>query len=293
MKKLIIIGFYSLISGTAFAQTSHIVQQNPTPTPGYPPSAISRPYWVDRPIIEVLGRATLEFTPNRVSFAIVVEETNNDADTALSRVAARTRPAIEKVQNLMRGKGQISVTYLRDELYQQYRDREGNKIENTREDKVENYVARYIINIKLDDATLLPNIKAELLAVGNAKMQSEAEYSFVPSTEQARSMFRSAMKDGEERAKIVAEAHHGRTKLLVFEEGVTQCISSQTGPIAIERMTVQVAPTEMISNITASSETVVVTGQKRKLTSQELIMPASPEPVQIEASVCMVYAIDQ
>lgn len=291
MKKLLLSCILALTSSVAFAQTA-VPARVPAPerADGFPPNAMHRPYWVDRPIIEVLGRATLEFAPNRVSFSVVVEETNSDADVALSRVAARARPAIEKVQGLIGHKGRLSVTYTREELYQQYRDREGNRVENTREDKIENYVARYIVHVQLDDATLLPTIKAELLAVGNAKMQMEAQYEFVPSPEQARTMFRAATVDGAERAKIVADAHRGRLKLLLIEEGTTQCIGQATGPVAVQ---VEMTSPVMYAPVSPAPEMVTVTGSRRKLTSQELIMPAAPNFVRHEAQVCMIYAIEQ
>ncbi len=251
-----------------------------------PPYAAVRPYWVDRPIIEIIGRAEKKVMPNRAEFSIVYKEVASDSDEATAKLTERVRPGIDKVRAMIGNKGGVNATYDREILYQQYRDKDGNRIDNEREDKIDKYVAIWRIKIELSDLNLIAPVRAELIAIGNAEIRDGIEYSLEPTPSMAREIRTMAMNDGLEMAKTVANAHGKTLKLLVYEEGRTQCLSS---------------PTTQNGSVTdrsgapaySSTETVMVTGSRRpKLTPEQLILPVSPQLVTLTSSVCLVYAID-
>ena len=253
-------------------------------TPDLPPYAAIRPYWVDRPVVEVIGQANIEFAPNRANFTIKFFEVDTNSDEATRRVTDRVRPGLERARLLVGNKGTINAVYSRTILYEQYRDREGNRNENEREDKISSFVAYWEIDVSLTDMNLVSAVRAELLAIGGAEMTRNIEFELNPTPEQTRSVIAAAVNDGYEQAKMVASVHGMRPRLLVFEEGRTQCLASAT-----TRPVVAGAPIRA-----ASSELVVVTGSRiRKLTPEEMTMPISPEPVELSSSVCMVYALEQ
>jgi len=281
MRRIHIIGMGLLfLPTTAFAQLN---VRTTAITPDIPPYAAIRPYWVDRPIIEVIGRANVEFAPNRANFSIKYFEVDTNSDEATRKVTDRVRPGLERARSLIGNKGTINATYSRTTLYEQYRDREGNRNENEREDKISNYVAYWTIEVNLTEMSIISAVRAELLAIGGAEMNENIEFEFEPTPEQARSVIAAAANDGFEQAKMVANIHGMRPRLLVFEEGRTQCLASATTRGA----TTSNAPTR------ASNEMIVVTGSRlRKLTPEEMNLPVAPNPIESSAQVCMVYALE-
>lgn len=259
-----------------------------------PPYAAIKPYWIDKPVIEVIGRSNVMFNPNRVSINFSVQEINENADEGLAKLTKRTKPVIEKVKSMLGKDDAITVNYRREAIYQQYKDKEGNKISNQREDKIENYVLHWDIAITTQKFEIVPKIKAEILAIGNSKMNGSEYYSFVPSTEQTRQVFQSAVEDGARRAEVVASINKGsKLKLLVVQEGQSQCLSSPTTQAGssydnayVER---SLSPAPMI---TPSPDEPPASNNSAKLQSNDLIMPSAPAKYPLEASVCMVYAIE-
>lgn len=258
-----------------------------------PPYAAIKPYWIDKPVIEVIGRSNVMFNPNRVSMNFSVQEINENADDGLAKLTKRTKPVIEKVKSLLGKDDSITVNYRREAIYQQYKDKDGNKISNQREDKIENYVLHWDIAITTQKFEIVPKIKAEILAIGNSRMNNAEYYSFVPSTEQTRQVFQNAVEDGARRAEVVASINKGsKLKLLVVQEGQTQCLSSpttQTGNVvAQDEYEMKTSPAMAMAEPAPPPEQ----NGGARLQASDLIMPSAPSKYPLEASVCMVYAIE-
>lgn len=261
----------------------------PSDNPSY---AAIKPYWIDRPVIEVIGRSNVMFNPNRVSLNFTVQEINDNADEGLAKLTKRTKPVIEKVKSMLGKDDSISVNYRREAIYQQYKDKDGNKISNQREDKIENYVLRWDIAITTQKLEIAPKIKAEILAIGNSKMNQAETYSFEPSTEQTRQVFQEAVEDGSQRAQMVASVNKGsKLKLLVVQEGASQCLSSATTETgeAYDRVAANAAP---MVDYHPDPVQAPANEKVQVLQANDLIMPSAPSKYPLEASVCMVYAIE-
>ena len=258
-----------------------------------PPYAAIKPYWIDKPVVEIIGRANVLFDPNRASMNFTIQEINENADEGLVKLTKRTKPVIEKVKSMLGKDDSITVNYRREAIYQQYKDKEGNKISNQREDKIENYVLHWDIAITTQKFENVPKIKAEILATGNARMNGTEYYSFVPAIEQSREMYMAALKDGAERAKITSSVYGGKLKLLVVQEGQSQCLSSpttETGNIVAQADYEMRSAPMMISAAPAPPPPEPKSGTQ--LQASDLIMPSAPAKHSMSASVCMVYAIE-
>lgn len=289
LTKFSLIALALLVPQISNAQNVVKTISGPSDNPTY---AAIKPYWIDRPVIEVIGRSNVMFNPNRVSLNFTVQEINDNADEGLAKLTKRTKPVIEKVKSMLGKDDSISVNYRREAIYQQYKDKEGNKISNQREDKIENYVLHWDIAITTQKFEIVPKIKAEILAIGNSKMNQAETYSFEPSMEQTRQVFQEAIEDGSQRAQMVASVNKGsKLKLLVVQEGASQCLSSATTETgeAYDRVAANVTPAP---DYPAEPIQVQANEKVQVLQANDLIMPSAPSKYPLEASVCMVYAIE-
>src|SRR5262245_19259781 len=57
-------------------------------------SGFDRPYWLNRSVIEAVGRAELEVLPDRATFQVTFEETAREAGDASAQAADRARLAV-------------------------------------------------------------------------------------------------------------------------------------------------------------------------------------------------------
>ncbi len=254
----------------------------PSDTPNY---AALEPYWARKPVVEILGRSKMEFESNKAKLRFIVAEVDKDPDQALLKVSKNTQPVIEKIMGILGKDGRVDVNYYRDVIYQQYKDKDGNKIENTREDKIENYVIGWSIIIETKNINLIPTIRAEILAIENSRMTDKVEYSFSPTPIQERQLFTAAIEDGKERAKIISDAYGVKLKLLMTQEGRTECLGSPSGYGETN--------SGGMKTYAGVKETVVVSGSRMKARPVDLIMPASPETNELKSLVCMVYAVEK
>jgi uncharacterized protein len=258
-----------------------------------PPYAAIKPYWIDRPVIEVIGRAKVQFDPNRVGMNFTIQEINENADIGLAKLTKRTKPVLEKIKAMLGKDDSISVSYRRQAIYQQYKDKDGNRIENQREDKIENYVLYWDIAITTQKFEIAPRLKAEILAIGNARMNGTEYYSFAPTSAQSREIFKAAVQDGNERAKLVSSLNNNKLKLLVVQEGQDQCLSSPTTQIGNSYPQENYAEARAVSMpMMAAPAPPPPVANGIVLQADDLIMPAAPAKHSMEANVCMVFAID-
>lgn len=279
-----------------FANAQSVVKNIAGPVDN-PPYAAIKPYWIDTPVIEVIGRSNMLFEPNRATMNFTIQEINENADEGLAKLTKRTKPVIEKVKSMLAKEDAISVNYRRQAIYEQYKDKEGNKIQNTREDKIEKYVLYWDISITTHKTENISKIKSEILAIGDARMNGAEYYSFVPSAEQSREVFQAAVKDGAERAKLISSINGNRTKLLVIQEGQSQCLSSPTTQIGNvypnEDARYEIAPAPPPAPIVPSMALFANKGAAPVLQASDLIMPSAPNKHPMSASVCMVFSIEK
>lgn len=259
--------------------------QGPSDTPNY---AAIQPFWVNTPTIEVLGRAKINFVANNAKMEFSVYEIDKDPDKALLKVSQRSKPAIDNVIKILNGKGRIDVNYVRREIYAQYKNAKGEMVENDREDKIENYIVGWEIKVEVNDFTLIPKIRSELLAIENAKMRDNVNYSFSSSAEQERDLFALAIKDGKERAKIIADAHGLKLNLLTVQEYSKECLSTPSG-----YGTSPEKNTKPSFSYSEQDDIITVTGSRIKPKPADLLMPAFPETFERVSIVCLSYAIEK
>lgn len=290
------VGLALIPAATASAQAAPSAQPSPgivrtaAAPPDVPPYAALQPYWASRPVIEAIGRADLRFQPNRVALRVEMFAVNANSNVALNEVSAAAQAAVARAREIAGDKAKISATSSVEINYEQYRERDGTRIENERLDKVESYTHTWTVSVELSDIALLPRVRAALLAGENAQQVGAAQFRLEPDAAQARAVWQAAVEDGRERARIAATAHGGTLRLLVLQEGRNECLSSPTTDAA-PRMAFQ----DRTTNGAAFAEAgeVILRGARNARVAANYVMPAEPEPVSLTAQVCMVYALER
>ncbi|MGZ3305727.1 MAG: SIMPL domain-containing protein, partial [Asticcacaulis sp.] len=101
-------------------------------------------------------------------------------------------------------------------LYEQYRDKDGNRIEDRRADKINGYEVSLNLNIEVRDMAVLEKAYALVLAAGPSST-ANIYFSLQPSNAQNAWLYTEAVKDARARAIASAEAaggHLGAIKLI-------------------------------------------------------------------------------
>jgi uncharacterized protein len=270
------------------------------------PDRMVRPYWWDKPVVEALGRAQVEVQPNRANFGVDFVETNSDSGKAMEEAVSRAKLAVEAVKKIAGDKARVKTSVGVNPYYEQYRDKDGELIDNERPDKVRGYEARATLQVTMTDLSLAGRARGAVLA-----LKPEDSKPMFFALEQTIEMQRDAMKvaaqDARARAETTAIAAGAKLgDLLVLQEGQGPCMGSwssrqvarQTAPQQAVRG--QAAPQDAAMPVQVySSDKVVVTGQKRdgkpiiitEADIERVNLPSDNDPAVIQSSVCVVYAL--
>lgn len=249
-----------------------------------------RPYWIDSPVIEIIGSAALDFQPNRARLTVQLEAMDADADRAQMAVSDRARAAIARIQAVAGTRARVSAVSTREEVYEQYRTRDGTRVENERSDKVEFYIQRWTITVVLEDPSLVPSVRGELLSAGNARELSPVSFWFEPSPAESRAVFDAAVQDGTARAEIAARAAGGaRLRLVTMQEGQTDCLSVRR---EFDGVSPYLSVPSPVMAALPSPAPPPGPPETRRLTAIDVTLPADPPLTRLETSVCMIFAVE-
>jgi len=261
-----------------------------------------RPYWWDKPVVEGLGRAMMDVSPNRARFDLAFVETDGQSDAATKKAVARAKIAYDAIRKVAGDKARVTTSVNVTAFYEQYRDKDGNIQTNTREDKVKGYEAKASMAVVLTDASLAGRARAAALALGPQESGRISIY-LEQTAEMQRAIIEEAAKDARQRAMLTAVAAGGKLgDLLVVEEGTDSCMgnwsSSQVARVVggdnyrySSTMSPPPpppsAPPPPVASGTVGGRTITIT--EKDLAALDL--PSDPSPQQIQGSVCVIYTL--
>lgn len=277
--------------------------QSASPTGGhdYQEDVYVTPYWTRMPVIESIGRANMQVAPNRASFSVTYLETDKDAEDAMKLAVQRARLAYDTVKKIAGDKAIVQSSVSVDPYYEQYRDKDGYKIENDRPDKVVGYEAEASLNVVIEDISVSGEARAAVLALGPETSTPLRTY-LEATTELNRAAYEAAVADGSARAKATADASGSKLgKLLTVQEGNGPCLGRWTTSAGVngdyyDRARNMPAP---VPEASMRQESIVVTAQKIgnrevEITQEDidaLNLPSDLPKQSISSSVCMIYAV--
>ncbi|MBL8546851.1 MAG: SIMPL domain-containing protein [Hyphomonadaceae bacterium] len=257
-----------------------------------------RPYWLDRAVIEALGRAELEVPADRASFSVTFTEVDGNARDAMFAASDRARLAAAAIRS--RGGQGVSIQSSAEieTIHQEYRNRDGERVSSERADQVENYAVNVTLNVAINDISRAVATRAAAVAVGPESI-SDLSFSLDENAPARMRAYRAAVQDAAARARVAAEASGAPLgRLLVLQEGQGPCLgrwySAAAGDGARSRDNVQTSPSAMLS---VGEEAIVVTGSRvreLRLTAEDIErmrLPSDIPPLGLSAQVCAIYAV--
>lgn len=256
-------------------------------------ATFERPYWLERPVIEALGRAQVASAADRASFSVTFREVASQSRDAMFAASDRARLAAAAIRSRGGDSVRISSSADIEAIHEEYRNREGERVSSERADQVENYSVSVTLEIQVSDVSRAASVRAAAMAVGPEET-SDLNYSLDENSAARLRAYRGAVQDAAARARVAAEAGGvALGRLLVLQEGQGPCLGRWQYGAARERGGVQNAPMAVQES---GEDEIVVTGSRirtLRLTAEEIARMQLPEdvpPLELTAQVCAIYA---
>lgn len=252
------------------------------------------PYWTRAPVIEALGRAELEIAPNTATFSVTFIETGRDASNAMTKSVERAKRAYEAIKRTGGTQTIAESSVEVDPYYEQYKDEDGDLVENERPDKIRGYVARAGIDVEVNgDLELAGKVRAAALA-GGPEESTTLDISTKVSAAAQRAAYKAAVADAASRAKDSAEAA-GSTlgELLVIQEGSSPCLGrwsrSAIGRVSADEYSSD-SEERRVSTVTVTASKLAAAAIS-DAEIESLDLPSDIRTDTITASACLIYAV--
>lgn len=267
--------------------------------PDFQDQAFTTPYWTRVPVIEVLGRADMQVAPNRASFSVTYLETDKDSKKAMQLAVERGRLAYDTIKKAA-GKDSIVQSSVNvTALYEQYKDKDGNRIDNERSDKIRAYEARVTLTVTVEEVAKAGSARAGALALAPENSSGLTTY-LERTTELNREAYETAVKDGAARAKATASASGGKLgKLMVVQEGTGPCLGNWSSMAGSDYNYYGAAPAYAPPPPPPPPSPVssgMIDGRQVTITQADidsLNLPSDDKKQAVSSSVCMIYQIDR
>jgi uncharacterized protein YggE len=266
--------------------------------PDFQNQAFTTPYWTRVPVIEVLGRADMQVAPNRASFAVTYLETDKDSKKAMQLAVERGRLAYETIKKAAGKTSVIQSSVNVTALYEQYKDKDGNRIDNERSDKIRAYEARVTLSVTVEDVSKAGTARAGALALGPENSTGLSTY-LERTTELNRTAYEAAVKDAAARAEATAKASGSKLgKLMVVQEGSGPCLgnwSSMAGSDYDYYAAPAYAPPPPPPPPPPPVASGMIDGRQVTITQADidaLNLPSDDKTQAVSSSVCMIYQIE-
>ena len=188
------------LAAPAAGQTVGVINPNP-----YGPA----PWWMREPIIASLGEVHTQLPANRASFAADFQAVESTAPEATKSAAAKVRALTDALRAFDHDKVRVATTYSTRPLYEQYKDKDGNRVDNQRPDKIERYETSVNVTLDVRDLSMLEKVYSTVMTTGPTSARA-VYFSLTPDNATNTEMARLAMADAATRARQAAEAAGAR-----------------------------------------------------------------------------------
>ncbi|ESQ92408.1 SIMPL domain-containing protein [Asticcacaulis benevestitus] len=167
------------------------------------------PWWMKESVITQTGYVYTEVPANRASFSATFLTVADTAEKAQAQAIAQTRGLNQALAKLGSDKVRITTSFSMRALYEQYRDKNGNKIEDQRGDKIDKYQVSLNLSVEVRDTAQLEKAYALVLA---AAPTSSTPINFSLQADNATNtwLYTEATKDAHTRALQSAAAAGGK-----------------------------------------------------------------------------------
>jgi uncharacterized protein YggE len=214
LSKLLSISLIGLV--VASGGEARTVRAQPAPQAPAAPSAPANntaydraPWWMKQSVITQTGFVFTEIPANRASFSATFLSVDDSAEKAQTKAIAQTKALNQALAKLGKDAVRVETSFSMRALYEQYRDKNGNRIEDQRGDKINGYEVSLRISLEVRDMSVLEKAYALVLAAAPTQADS-ISFSLQPSNETNTWLYNEAIKDAHKRAQDAATAAGGR-----------------------------------------------------------------------------------
>ena len=183
------------------------VAQTPPATIGQP--FIPAPWWMKDPVIAAMGDVRTEVPANRAAFGARFSVVSKTAAEATTAATAKARELDAALAALGKDRVRLTTTLRTRPLYDQYRTKDGNLVENSRADQIESYEVTAVLQIEVRDTDVLE--RAYRLAVAARPTAiDQVGFTLEPDNGLKTWLFEAAVKDAARRARLATAAAGAR-----------------------------------------------------------------------------------
>lgn len=174
-----------------------------------PPKYDPAPWWMDQPILASTGFVEAEVPANRANLGAGFTGLGKTLPEANEAAAAKAQALNQALGRLGADRVRTQITLTVQPIYEQYRDREGNRIDNARADRIEQYEATAHFQIEVRDMGVMQQVIGAVIAAAPATT-TPVSYHLEPTNEMKTEMALKAVQDAARRARQATEATGAR-----------------------------------------------------------------------------------
>ena len=170
---------------------------------------IPAPWWMREPVIASLGSVRVELPANRARFGAQFSAVDRDAATATAAAARKVAELDAGLRAIGADRVRLTTTFVTRPLFDQYRDKDGNLVDNQRADKIDRYEVAASLDVEVRDIAAL---EPAYNAVVAARPSSVGAVSFTlePDNKVKAALANEAVRDAARRARAAADASGAR-----------------------------------------------------------------------------------
>ncbi len=170
---------------------------------------VPAPWWMRDPVIASLGSVEVELPANRASFTAQFSAVDRDAPTATTAAARKIADLDATLRAIGADRVRLTTTFGTRPLYDQYRDKDGNLIDNQRADKIDRYEVSASLTIEVREIAALEGAYNAVLAAKPTSVGG-VSFSLVPDNKVKSALASEAIRDATRRAQEAVAASGAR-----------------------------------------------------------------------------------
>lgn len=170
---------------------------------------VPAPWWMREPVIASIGDVRTELPANRAMFDAGFSAVERDAAAATTRAGEKVRELDAALRAFGADRVRVTTGFQTRPLYEQFRDAQGNRVDNERADKIERYEVRANMAIEVRDVAVLERAYAAVIAARPDSVGA-VRFALEPTNEAKTWLSGEAVKDAARRARLAADGAGAR-----------------------------------------------------------------------------------
>lgn len=281
----------------------------PAPAPAPVPVPVSRydpaPWWMKANVIAQTGYVFSETAANRANFSGIFRATAPTVAAAQAEAIEKTRGLQQALAKFGRDKMRVTTNFSMAPLYKQYRDSDGNMIDDQRGDRITGYEVSVAIEVEVRDLSQLERAYSLMMTAGPNASEEIAFY-LQPGNEMNSWLYNEAVKNARVRASAAATAAGGTLgPVRLIDPTGRACQSDGLGPApvvnrgyvdGIEAQDIGAFPdksvTESLQRVSGVTVSRFALGDDLEARAANNAFVQTPPLQRLTAMACVIYGLN-